>query len=39
MLIHIKFKIQKLYRFKREPLRAVDAQNGGLEAQKEPWRV
>jgi hypothetical protein len=33
--IRIKFKILKIYRHKIEPWRAVDAHNGGLEAQNE----
>jgi hypothetical protein len=31
--IRIKVKIQELLRLKKEPWRAVDAQNGGAEAQ------
>ncbi len=34
IVIHIKFKIQELYRFKIEPWKAVYAHNWGVEAQK-----
>jgi hypothetical protein len=38
--IHIKVLIQELYRLEVESSwRAVDAHNGGMEAENEPWRV
>ncbi len=37
--IRIKSEIQKLYRPKIEPWRAVDAHNGGLEAQYEALEI